>query len=164
MTLRRGPGIEDQHVQREAAVAELIDDHLPLVGGVAGPRAEPRAEHVARQHRNRPDQLCQRAQGGGVIVSVNEEVPVLAVFLGPGLDPVRGFVEQGGAAVVEKIVAVAAKRAGIGDRRAARLSMLDGTPPRFLSSLSPGRQECSPDLSLQRIRRLSFENGPEPNL
>ena len=78
--LRRGTRIKDEHIQRESALPKLIDDHLPLLGGVTGPRAEPRAKHITGQHRNRPDELRQRAQGARVIISVNEKVPVLAVF------------------------------------------------------------------------------------
>ena len=55
--LRRRERIQHDHIDRKPLFAKAIDDHLPLLIRIVRPRAEPQAEHIARQHGNRPDEL-----------------------------------------------------------------------------------------------------------
>ena len=132
-----GIRIEHQHIERNRLLPESIRYHLPLVGRIAGAGTEPCAQHIPGDHGDGADQLSQLAQHPLEVASIYEEVPVLTVFLGPGLNPLARRIPNGGHAVVEQIIAVAAERPCLVAGNSARRN-ISGHPSQVLVVLVAG--------------------------
>ena len=100
----------------------------------------------------------------GKIVAVHEKVPVEAILLRPRLHPIRRFVEQCGAAVVEPIVAVAGQGAGIGHRDHAAVVHGAGHAAQVLGVLIARLPGMFARLVAPRDSQVVFGEGPRAEL
>ena len=109
--------VDHQHVERDVVGAEILHQRAQLLVRIGPIAAPPIPEGVARRQGHLACKEREVAQGGFVVVSVGEEIPVLSAVVGALFDPFPLLV-----AVEEEVVRIVDERPAVGGQQ----SVLDG--------------------------------------